>query len=349
MIHKTEAKTERSQTHSLTCFLSLLQTIQQLTPSPRAPMTDVLSTPELPLAFAALLQQFQSQCAHAQQVAALAGTIAESPIREDDPMLLAFAQSVQQIEEMVRAHEAAMTQEEQALQALRSETLPALRATHDKLREQQQALIDAGLEHVAPAAIAAAASASSSSARQPLATKTNNAQQSATKAPGSSTKKGAGSTKAKDSAASSSSSASSCSSTLHPDRLKLDPVSAEEFASIPAYMRAQGRLDRSKLNAGLDALRGAIREKYTLLNTPLSALSEPALTKFTAWSDADAASASDSETSGQYWVGAEDLRAVPALQALGSINLKAVLVGLRHLGRIKNSTGTGAPKYIVVQ
>ena len=313
-------------------------------------MTDVLSTPELPLAFAALLQQFQSQCTHASQVASLAGSIADAPLLENDPALQAFAQSVQEIESMVRAHEAAMNQEEQALHALRTDTLPALRDTHAKLREQQQALIDAGLEHVAPSAIAAATAASS---RQPLAPKTNNAQPSASasKAPGSSTKKGGGSTKAKDSASSSSSSAAS-SASLHPDRLKLDPVSAEEFASIPAYMRAQGRLDRAKLNAGLDALRGAVREKYTLLSTanPM-ALSEANLAKFTAWSDAEAAASSnpDSETAGQFWVSAEDLRAVHALQALGSINLKAVLVGLRHLGRIKNATGAGAPKYIVVQ
>jgi hypothetical protein len=107
----------------------------------------------------------------------------------------------------------------------------------------------------------------------------------------------------------------------------------------------RGRLELSKLNSSIDAWLALLREKYTLLHTKggMQHLNESQLKKYQSWSDEES-----EETTNSYFLSTEDLRSSADLQALGSTNLKAVLVGLRHVGRVKNSTGNGAPRYILI-
>ena len=137
------------------------------------------------------------------------------------------------------------------------------------------------------------------------------------------------------------SSASSGVASISPSKLRLEAVSAEEFTSIPSYMR--GRLDRAKLQAALETWGTLLRAKYALLATPAAQQSEAQRKQVAAWLAEET-----EETTGCAFLSSEDVRQCAELQALGSINLKAVLVGLRHLGRVKNSTASGAPKYILL-
>jgi hypothetical protein len=128
-------------------------------------------------------------------------------------------------------------------------------------------------------------------------------------------------------------------------RTALPPVSEAEFASIPSYMRAR-HLDRAKLNTALEAWGGALRNKYSLLHTPRAQLTPSQAEQVSLWTGEET-----SETAGCFVLSAEDLRACGPLQALGPHTLKAVLVALRHIGRVKNATTNssgGSPKYILL-
>lgn len=117
------------------------------------------------------------------------------------------------------------------------------------------------------------------------------------------------------------------------------------FWCVRRYMR--GRLELARLNSSIDAWTSLLREKYALLHAAkaggLKSLSESQQRRFTAWADEET-----EETTHAFFLSTDDLRASPELQGLGSMNLKAVLVALRHLGRVKNSTAAGAPKYLLV-
>jgi hypothetical protein len=117
-------------------------------------------------------------------------------------------------------------------------------------------------------------------------------------------------------------------------------VSAEEFQSIPSYMR--GRLDRAKLQSALDTWGSLLRAKYALMATPAAQQTEAQRKQVAVWLGEESV-----ETAGCAFLSSEDVRQCAELQSLGSTNLKAVLVGLRHLGRVKNSTASGATKYIL--
>lgn len=131
------------------------------------------------------------------------------------------------------------------------------------------------------------------------------------------------------------------------------PLAAFSFSSICSvaltcrYMR--GRLDVARLNSAIDSWLTLLRDKYTLLSTKgglhSRQMSEAQVRRFTQWSEEEV----DESLRSSFFLSTDDLRDSAALQSLGAINLKAVLVGLRHLGRIKNWNGAGTPKYILVQ
>jgi hypothetical protein len=291
-----------------------------------------LCTPELPAAFSALLEHMQSECTRVHQLVALSSP----PLQDDDPSLLSFAASLGELEATMQAHEERLAAEEAALADMHAETLPQIRLVNEQLQQQHKEVM--ACEHLQPKQPATALA----SARAPLANKTN--------APAS-TKK-ASSSKSKDKTSSSASAASGGASggsvpfaPLEKLRTALPPVSEAEFASIPSYMRAR-HLDRAKLNTALEAWGGALRNKYTLLHTPRAQLGPAQAEQVSLWAGEET-----SETAGCFVLSAEDLRACGPLQALGPHTLKAVLVALRHIGRVKNATTNssgGSPKYILL-
>ncbi len=217
----------------------------------------------------------------------------------------------------MRGQEEALELEESALGEMQSTTLTELRELNEQLIQQHAEI--AACEHLQSAATVA------SGARLPLSSKSSNSQA----APATSK---AGSMKGKD----------SFSRGLSPSALRMPPVSECEFSSIPSYMR--GRLERSKLNGAIEAWLAALKNKYTLLAMPHTHLSAAQQEQVDTWKQADG-----DETAGSFFLSSDDLRQCAPLQALGSTNLKAVLHGLRHIGRVKNATVAGAaPKYLLV-
>lgn len=233
-----------------------------------------------------------------------------------NPQFLSFAAWLDELERLLQEQETAIESEESALADMQATTLPELQHMHEQML-QQHAEVTA-CEHLQPTGVGAA------TARATLANPTTS---SSTVPSGGSASKSA-STKGKATARSAIS-------------ISMPPVSDAEFSSIPSYMR--GRLDSGNLNKAIDAWLAALQHKYSLLATPPAQLSSAQQEQVKVWSAEESP-----ETSGRFFLSSDDLRQCAPLQALGSTTLKAVLLGLRHIGRVSTVANVGvAPKYVL--
>jgi len=270
----------------------------------------------------ASLEQLLQQCAQQQQT--MRALVAMAPtLNESNPDLQSFASSIHALESSLSATVEAMDEEDAALATLQNDILPAMKERREQLLKQKVE-VQKTLANAVPLQ------------GQPLAEVTNQepreTQQSGKSAPAATAKKRRQSRHSSSVAPVATPASPSTNNTPPPPIEEVSPiqmphVNEEEFATIPKYMR--GRLDRSKLNSAIDTWLELLHAKYPDATSSSSS------------------SSTASSTLGPFILTSDELRAAPVFQSLGSTNLKAVLVGLRHVGRIKNSNEVGSPSYIL--
>uniref|UniRef100_A0A8C8EER5 SKA complex subunit 1 n=1 Tax=Otus sunia TaxID=257818 RepID=A0A8C8EER5_9STRI len=115
-------------------------------------------------------------------------------------------------------------------------------------------------------------------------------------------------------------------------------ITAEEFESLPAYMK--GRLTCDQINAVVKAINKAVAEKYKILHQPLKSMKAAARKLYHRFLEEETA-----ETKGTFFVVEADIGEFTQLKV--DKRFHAILTVLRHCHRVREIRGVGRVRYVI--
>eukprot|EP00696_Hemimastix_kukwesjijk_P012519 gnl/Hemi2/25753_TR8657_c0_g1_i1.p1 gnl/Hemi2/25753_TR8657_c0_g1~~gnl/Hemi2/25753_TR8657_c0_g1_i1.p1 ORF type:complete len:289 (+),score=46.73 gnl/Hemi2/25753_TR8657_c0_g1_i1:121-987(+) len=115
-------------------------------------------------------------------------------------------------------------------------------------------------------------------------------------------------------------------------------VTVDELQSVPQYVKSRVTLE--KLNSAVEEVRRILTEKYKLLASPPSRLTDVSRARYQAYKDQET-----KDTAGTFFFSDADVKASTVIKADASG--KAILGTLKHLGRIRMVTSAGVTYWIL--
>ncbi|XP_061119627.1 spindle and kinetochore-associated protein 1 [Conger conger] len=116
-------------------------------------------------------------------------------------------------------------------------------------------------------------------------------------------------------------------------------ITTEEFESIPQYMK--GRMTYSQLNAAVQSINTAVKEKYSIVQQPAKTLTNVTRRLHQRFKDEET-----KDTKGHFFVVEADIQEFTQLKL--DKRFKGMLSMLRHCHRLRELRGAGLTRYILL-